>query len=625
MKETDKTSSSWRTRRSFLQAALMTGAARLLGWGVAFGQEVADKLPFKLANAKYLPLYAKRRESYFNDPQWVKETRKRLTWPKPRERVPDLVIYVPHQKTEWVDAMRKWAKDAQSLGIVFDVNLVSTTRWLQLVNTHRQDMEIHASVMRPERVDPSEYLVSRFYGLDFRNYGEQVNEQYDALIEQQNKQAKHAERLTTVQAAQRVICDDFNFNQVGWGPGLIEAYNSEAFSGMVQVAGFGISSFSMFHSYINMEPKTERRQLRIGSTKLLDTTNIIAAANTMRNIGRMIYDRLAFMSPDLKPIPWAAESWVAIDERTWDVKLRSGMHFHDGKPVTIHDLKFTFDFMLKYERGIYWSVNQFLASAEIVDETSNLMRFTFKQAFGLFETCFLQINTILPKHIWETIMADQGTSNPLALRIDVPIGSGPYKFGQYRQDVSLQLVAQKDHFSHPKLDDIWIVVTPSIDSILGRLQSGELDMVDTENAALSPTQVTQLEGMSHISIVHTPDINWLHVVNRISVLPWRDYEFRRAWMHMLDRDFLVDVAWEGGGRTPLANTPLVQGNPWNNPNLPAIPPFDLARARQILTAAGYSWDPEGRLLYPLSSDAAYRRRVEQVSKDGCKWGGLEML
>jgi peptide/nickel transport system substrate-binding protein len=604
---------------------MASGALRCLGPSIAFAEESAAAPPFKLANPKYLPLYSKRRESYFNDPQWVKETRKRLTWPKPGERVPDLVIYVPHQKTEWVDAMRKWAKDAQALGIVFDVNLVSTTRWLQLVNTHRQDMEIHASVMRPERVDPSEYLASRFYGLDFRNYGEQVNEQYDTLIEKQNKQADHADRLATVRAAQRVICDDYNFNQVGWGPGLIEAYNSKAFSGVVQVEGFGISSFSMFHSYINMEPKTERRQLRIGSTKLLDTTNIIAAANTMRNIGRMIYDRLAFMGPDLKPIPWAAESWKALDEKTWDVKLRAGMKFHDGRPVTIQDLKFTFDFMLKYERGIYWSVNQFLASAEIVDEAGSTMRFTFKQPFGLFETCFLQINTILPKHIWENIMAEQGTTNPLALRIDVPIGSGPYRFGQYRQDVSLQLVAQKDHFSHPKLDEIWIVVTPSIDSILGRLQSGELDMVDTENAVLSPTQVTQLEGMDHISIVRTADINWLHVVNRISVLPWRDYEFRRAWTHMFDRDFLVDVAWEGGGRPPKSNTPLVEGNPWNNPYLPPIPPFDLARARKILADAGYSWDSHGRLLYPSAADAAYRHRVTQVSKEGCTWGGLQML
>jgi peptide/nickel transport system substrate-binding protein len=301
------------------------------------------------------------------------------------------------------------------------------------------------------------------------------------------------------------------------------------------------------------------------------------------------------------------------------------MQFHDGKPVTIQDLKFTFDFMMKYERGIYWSVNQFLVSAEITDQASSLMRLTFKQPFGLFETVFLQVNTILPKHIWENIMVEQGTTNPLALRIDVPIGSGPYRFGQYRQDVSLQLIAQKDHFSHPKLDELWIVVTPSIDSVLGRLESGELDMVDTENALLSPTQVSQLEGMKHISIVKTPDINWLHLVNRISVLPWRDFEFRRAWMHMLDRDYLVDVAWEGGGRTPVTNTPMVEGNPWNNPDLPPIPPFDLAKARQILKDAGYSWDKEGRLLYPPAADPAYRERVTKVSKDGCKWGGLQML
>jgi ABC-type transport system substrate-binding protein len=114
-------------------------------------------------------------------------------------------------------------------------------------------------------------------------------------------------------------------------------------------------------------------------------------------------------------------------------------------------------------------------------------------------------------------------------------------------------------------------------------------------------------------------------VNRISILPWRDYEFRRAWMHAFDRQYLVDVPWEGGGRVPQANTFLVEGNSWNNPDLPPLPPFDLKLARQILLDAGYSWDSDGRLLYPHPSDAAFRERVTRVSKPGYTWGGLMML
>jgi peptide/nickel transport system substrate-binding protein len=125
--------------------------------------------------------------------------------------------------------------------------------------------------------------------------------------------------------------------------------------------------------------------------------------------------------------------------------------------------------------------------------------------------------------------------------------------------------------------------------------------------------------------VRTPDINWLHGVPRISNLPWRDIEFRRAWHHSFDREFLVKVVWEGAGRIPKSNTFLVEGSPWYNPDLPPQPQFDLDKARAILKDAGYSWASDGRLVYPAPDDAKFRQRVEQVSKEGYKWGGLKML
>jgi peptide/nickel transport system substrate-binding protein len=612
-------------RRQALQLAVAGAAAYALGLAPRTSDGAATPGVIRVANKKYQTVYAQRANSFLQDPNWVKETKARLAWPKAGERVPPLTIYVPDEKIDWVEAMRKAGQDARKLGLEYEIKLVSTNRWLEMINTHRQDMEIHSAAIRPERVDPSEWLVSRAYGRDYRNYGEEVLTEYDAVVEQQDRDMDPKARLTDVRKAQRILCDDFYMNQVGWGPSISEPYNSAAFTGVVPVRGFGIGSFSMFHSFLSLAPRTNRKRLIVGSTTLLSTTNIIAATNTMRNIGRMIYDRLAFLSPDLKPIPWAAESWRAVDEKTWDVTLRAGMQFHDGVPVTIHDLKFTFEFLMKYERATYWTANKFLASVEIVDEANRVLRLRFKEPYGSFETYFLQINTILPKHIWETIMAKQRTTNPLQVKIDTPIGSGPFKFGQYREDVSLQMIAHKSHFARPKLDEVWIVVTPSVDAILGRLESGEIDMVDAENVQLRPTQVAELRKHPHLTVVDTPDVNWLHLINRISVLPWRDYEFRRAWMHAFDRQYLVDVPWEGGGRAPKANTFFVDGNPWNNPDLPPLPEFNLALARQILKAAGYGWDGEGRLTYPSPSDARYRERVRRVSKPGYTWGGLTML
>jgi peptide/nickel transport system substrate-binding protein len=599
--------------------------------GASIGASVlpthAADASFTVANPKYEKLYQRSGTYYKNDPQWINWTKPRLTWPAAGEKVPELTVVISTVQTNWLDAWRKFAADAGQIGLKYNIQQVSEARWLDLINTHLHgDIEMHSAILRPERVDPAEWLTSRAYGLDRRNYGEWTNQRYDALIEAQVAESDPARRLKLVQDAQRVLAGDLYIAQLGWGPGVIEAYNSAAWDGVVQTRGFGIGSFNAFHTFVRATPKTARRKMIVGTHSLLETTNIIDAGNNMRAIGRMIYDRLAYMDENLNIIPWAAESWTRVDERTWDIKLRPGMNFHDGKPVTIDDLQFTFDFMLQWERGNFWTANMFLEKTEIRDAANGILRATFKQPYGQFESYFLQLNIILPKHIWQNIMTEQGVgTDPMRIRIDKPIGSGPFKFGRYRKDAELQLIADKTHFCKPAVDEVWAVVTPSIDGLLGRLQSGDIDLIESSDTHLTPSQAKQLTDSPSVTIVRTPDLNWLHAVPRPSNLPWRDFEFRRAWHHSLDRDFLVKVVWEGSGRMPESNTFLVAGNPWNNPDLPPVPPFDLDKARAILKAAGYSWDGDGRLLYPSSGDTDFRRRVKQVCEDGDTWGGLEMI
>jgi peptide/nickel transport system substrate-binding protein len=613
-------------RRTLLQLAAATGGAAALGRFGALGALAADA-EITVADPRYNQIYKATSNYYINDPQWVSVTRPRLTWPVAGEKVPELTVLIPTVQKTWLDAFRKWATDGEKLGLKYNIEQVSEARWLDTIQAHKHgDIEMHPAILRPERVDPSEWLVSRAYGLDRRNYGEWTNVQYDALIDAQAKESDPAKRLKMVQDAQRVLAEDLYITQFGWGPAVIEAYNSAAWDGVVETRGFGIGSFNAFHTFLHAKPKTSRKRMVVGMQALLETTNIIAAGNNMRSIGRMIYDRLAYLDADLKIIPWAIESWNRVDDRTWDLKLRPGMTFHDGKPVTIQDLQFTFDFMLKWERGIFWTANQFLESTAIKDEANGILRTVFKEPYGQFESYFLQLNVILPKHIWQNIMTEQGVGDdPRRLRIDKPIGSGPFSFGRYTKESQLQLSAHKNHFSKPSVEEVWIVVTPTIDGLLGRLESQEIDLIESSDNHLTPSQIKQLEKSPHIKTVRTPDINWLHGVPRISNLPWRDIEFRRAWHHSFDRDFLVKVVWEGAGRIPKSNTFLAEGSPWYNPDLPPQPQFDLDKARAILKKAGYSWASDGRLVYPGPEDAKFRQRVEQVSKEGYKWGGLKML
>ena len=107
-------------------------------------------------------------------------------------------------------------------------------------------------------------------------------------------------------------------------------------------------------------------------------------------------------------------------------------------------------------------------------------------------------------------------------------------------------------------------------------------------------------------------------------LPWRDIEFRRAYMHTIDRKYFNDVLWEGAGREPTANTFFPPGHPFNNASLPAIEDYNLDKAKQILKDAGYSWDGQGRLVYPPPTDKEYLRRITQVTKNAGDWRGLKL-
>ncbi len=586
------------SRRSVLRSLAATGGgAAVARWGG--GSALAADPEIQIADPRYEKFYKGQSGIHALDPNWVKQTLPRLAWPGADDMVPELTVTLDSSLPDQLDAWRKWAEDGKKLGLAYNVVQVSPARWLEVTLAHLHgDVETHWGQLRPERIDPADYLVSRGDGLDRRNFGEWVNKQYDRLAEAQIRESDAARRLDEVHQASRILADDFYINQFGWGPAILDAYNSQDWDGVVQTLGFGIASFETYHTFLKLRPKTARRKVVVGMTSLLDTTNLIASNGNMRAIGRMIYDRLAYYDADLKVIPWAAESWQRVDERSWDLKLRPGMHFHDGKPVTIQDLKFTFDFMLKFDRGLFWTENRFLESTEIKDEANQILRLRFKEPYGEFETSFLQLNVILPRHIWQGLMEEQGVGDdPRRLRIDKPIGSGPFSFGRYRRDAELQLIANKQHFAAPIVDEVWAVATPTIDGLIGRMQSQEIDFIEARST-LRPSNIKQLETMKHLTIVRTTDLNWLHGVPRVSVLPWRDIEFRRAWHHSIDRKFLVDVVWEGGGRLPTTNTFFVDGSPWHDASLPPIPPFDLEKARDILKAAGYRWNSDGRLLYP---------------------------
>ena len=181
----------------------------------------------ELEDPAYEKMYNNREGYYMKDPKWVKQTLSRLQWPKAGERVPELRAIFQKERSFVLDSMRKVASDAQQIGLKYNLEPVSTSKWLEDIMYHNHgDVEVHATVARPERVDPTDWLSTRGYGLEQRNYGEWVNKAYDQLIRLQAAESDPKKRLEYVHLAQKIMAEDYFITQFGWGPAIMEAYNA---------------------------------------------------------------------------------------------------------------------------------------------------------------------------------------------------------------------------------------------------------------------------------------------------------------------------------------------------------------------------------------------------------------
>jgi peptide/nickel transport system substrate-binding protein len=160
----------------------------------------------------------------------------------------------------------------------------------------------------------------------------------------------------------------------------LQPYNVRDWENWTPMMGEGLQAF---WNLMNVKPKTDRKVLRWGYPSDVSTMNPLASVATHDfQTFRLIYDRLVRVGVDGRPVNWAAESITQIDDTTIDVKIRSGMKFHDGEPVTVEDVKFSFEFPTTAKSGYFMAIVKPIENVEIVDDTT--VRFKLGEPFAPF-------------------------------------------------------------------------------------------------------------------------------------------------------------------------------------------------------------------------------------------------
>ncbi|HDI74013.1 MAG TPA: ABC transporter substrate-binding protein, partial [Candidatus Korarchaeota archaeon] len=151
--------------------------------------------------------------------------------------------------------------------------------------------------------------------------------------------------------------------------------------------------------------KAEEPTLKIVIASPPQTLNVWSDTSTWTTIVlNFIYEPLAELDKDAKYVPWLAESWEASpDGKVWTVKLKKGIKWQDGQPLTAEDVKFTFEYFKKdvtARRG--HSDMEYLDHVEVVDDYT--LKIYLTEPFAAVVSTMLT-NYVVPKHIWEPIVS----------------------------------------------------------------------------------------------------------------------------------------------------------------------------------------------------------------------------
>ena len=320
---------------------------------------------------------------------------------------------------------------------------------------------------------------------------------------------------------------------------------------------------------------------------------------TTNNMLEHIYDRLLDRdAKTFKPKPMLAESWRIVNDTTWEFKLRKGVKFHNGEPFTAQSVKATIEYALDpatkshYAAAAYWSL---VKEVQVVDDFT--VRFVTKQPWpNLVDSAASTNSLMMPAKALKEL-------GPQKLA-EKPIGTGPFRFVEWKRDERLVLERNPDYWQGPAdVSRVTFRFIPEFSARMAALLSGEIDIM--KDVPPHAVEAIEKSGRATLRATVSSRINYLALVN-LKPGPMQDLRVRRAMSHAVDVDELIKQVLKG--RASRMCGPLA---PANVDYAPAeCYKYDPARAQALFKDAGVDPaklqltldTPSGR--YPLDKDVS---------------------
>lgn len=324
------------------------------------------------------------------------------------------------------------------------------------------------------------------------------------------------------------------------------------------------------------------------------------------NVFLNIYDQLTEIRADGSVGPLLAESWDSADEqKTWTFKLRSGVKFHDGEPLTVDDVIWTYKKVMADAKS---PVRAYLADVQSLEKIGeDSLRFRLAKPFVTFDRQVTLVS-IVPQKAYERLGAQQFSLTP--------VGSGPFRARRWVKDSAVELEAFAGYWGgRPKIDEVFVRPVPSEATRAAALTSGELDIVPV----LPPTLVDALGNRPGVKVERVKANRAVYGGFNVTNPLLQNVKLRQAINHAIDRQAIVTRLLRGAG-TPLGQiaAPVLFGH---DPNL-APPAYDVALAKKLVAESGYKGE---KILFQYPNNRwAFADQVAQAVANYVKAAGVEV-
>lgn len=304
-----------------------------------------------------------------------------------------------------------------------------------------------------------------------------------------------------------------------------------------------------------------------GTSETLDPNGPVADIDDAR--AENLFDPLVALNPDLSLAYYLAESFEpnrAADE--WTIRLRSGVTFHDGSPLTADDVLFTLRRIADPKLGL---VGLFVADFINVPGMRKVDPLTLRVPLT-------RANVEFPYFVAGDYMSiiKNGTTS-----FDHPVGTGPFRFEKWKAGQYSLFSRNPDYWQHgtPYVDALQLLSIPDATARYNALLSGQVDAIES----ISYAEATSQKQAKQITVLEAQGANMVPIYMAVDSAPFDDVRVRQAMRLIANRSQLVEQAQSGYGT--VGNDIFGKGLPHYDTALPQREQ-DIEQAKSLLKSAG---------------------------------------